>query len=199
MALNEPSLIVIPVLVEGASMPVETQLPEQLRELARLHAIELSDSRWKYDIKRLAQVLDTAGIHTRIRTRVPRWFAPLAGAVMVLVIAAVVWCWQTSKTSIDEYTGLWHLPNGSFWTVREKEGQLWVEETNHDSKQVWKRGPGKIDVDGLTVELELVFDRKPFFYLHQLRLSDDRQTLIGSVSRSDQASDSSLVLKRSLQ
>ena len=199
MALNEPSLTVIPVLVEGATMPVDNLLPEPLKGLARLQAIELSDSRWGYDIKRLAQVLETAGIQTRVRPRVPRWFAPIAGVVVVFAIAAVVWFWQTSTVRIDEYAGLWFMPNGSFWAVREKEGELWVEETHHDSKQVWKRGLGKIDADGLTVELELVFDRQPFFYLHRLRLSDDRQTLIGSVSRSDQASDSSLVLKRSLQ
>ena len=197
MALQEPSLSVVPVLVEGVSMPTEQALPEPLRELARLQAIELSDSRWGYDIKRLAQVLETAGVQNAVRTRLPRWFAPLAGAVGVIAIAAMAWCWQGSTAAIDQYAGLWHLPNGSFWTVREKEGQLWVEETHNDSKQVWKRGAGMIDADGLAVELDLVFDREPFLYLHRLRLSDDRQSLIGSVRRSDQTVESSLVLTRS--
>lgn len=199
MALNEASLTVVPVLVEGTSMPAETELPEPLRELARLQAIELSDSRWGYDIKRLAQVLETAGIQAEARTKLPRWFAPLAGAVVVFAIAAIVWCWQTSTATIDEYAGLWHLPNGAFWTVREKEGQLWVEETHQDSRQVWKRGAGKIDGGRLAVELDLIFDREPFVYLHRLRLSDDGKTLIGSVRRSDQTVESSLVLTRNTQ
>jgi hypothetical protein len=196
MALGEPSLTVVPVLVEGVAMPAEQDLPKPLRQLARLQAIELSDSRWEYDIKRLARVLEAAGIHAEPRTRLPRWFAPLAGAVTVFVIALLVWCWQGSTADIDQYAGLWHLPNGSFWTVREKDGQLWGEETHNDSKQVWKRGPGKIDADGLAVELDLVFDREPNLYLHRLRLSDDRQSLIGSVRRSDQTVESSLVLTR---
>jgi len=196
MALQEPSLTVVPVLVEGVSMPAELELPEPLRGLARLQAIELSDSRWGYDIKRLAQVLDTAGIQGIVRTRLPRWFAPLSGAVVVLAIAAITWCWQNSTASVDEYAGLWHLPNGSFWTVREKDGGLWVEETHNDSRQVWKRGPGRIEPDGLAVELDLVFDRESFLYLHRLRLSDDRQSLIGSVRRSDQSVESSVVLTR---
>lgn len=199
MILKGSSLTVLPVLVEGAQMPTEQDLPESLRDLARLQAIELSDSRWGYDIRRLAGVLEKAGIRPEVHTRLPRWFAPLAGAVVVFAIAAFVWCWQGSTTAMDAYAGLWHLPNGSFWTVREKEGQLWVEETHNDSKQVWKRGPGKIDADGLAVELDLVFDREPFAYLHQLKLSDDRQTLIGSVRRSDQKAESSLVLTRSAQ
>jgi len=199
MALNEPSLTVVPVLVEGASMPTEQQLPEPLQQLARLQAIELSDSRWEYDIKRLSRVLEAAGIRAEARTRLPAWFAPLAGAAVVFAIAAFVWCWQGSTAGIDAYAGLWHMPNGSFWTVREKDGRLWVEETHHDSQQVWKRGPADIDADGLSAELDLVFDREPFLYLHRLRLSDDRQTLIGVVRRSDQTSEASLVLTRVVQ
>lgn len=196
MALNEPSLTVLPVLVEGASMPDEHELPKPLQQLARLQAIELSDSRWDYDIERLAQALEAAGIHSKPDTRLPVWFAPLAGAVVIFAIAAFVWCWQGSKAGIDDFAGLWHLPNGSFWTVRERDGQLWVEETHHESRQVWKRGPGKIDADRLTAELAPVFDHDSFVYLHRLRLSDDHQTMIGSVRRSDQTSESSLVLSR---
>ena len=196
MALNARSLTVLPVLVEGASMPDEQQLPEPLRNLARLQAIELSDSRWEYDIERLARALEAAGIHAKASSRLPAWFAPLAGAVIIFAIAAFVWCRQGSRTTVDDYAGLWHLPNGSFWTVREKDGQLWVEETHHDSRQVWKRGPAKIDSDGFSAELDLVFDRESLVYLHRLRLADDRHSLIGSVRRSDQELESSLVLTR---
>lgn len=199
MALKEPSLMVIPVLVEGARMPSEQQLPEPLRQLARLQAIELSDSRWEFDIKRLSRVLEEAGIQAQIRTRLPAWFTPLAGAATIFAIVAAVWCWQASTVAIDQYTGLWHLPNGSFWNVREKEGRVWVEETHYDSRDVWKRGPAKIDADGLSAELALVFERKPFLYLHRLRLSEDHKSLIGSVRRSDRASESSLVLTRRAQ
>lgn len=48
---------VIPVLVEGTTMPAENALPDDLKPLARLQAIELSDTRWEYDIERLAKAV----------------------------------------------------------------------------------------------------------------------------------------------
>jgi hypothetical protein len=49
---------VIPVLVEGASMPRPEDLPEELRGLARRNAIEISDARWEHDVERLVRVLE---------------------------------------------------------------------------------------------------------------------------------------------
>lgn len=51
---------VIPVPVEGARMPPEEEdLPPDLRPLARLQALELSDSRWRYDTRRLVEVIES--------------------------------------------------------------------------------------------------------------------------------------------
>ena len=49
---------VIPVLVHNASMPSEQELPEPLRPLCRLQASEISDNRWEFDVRRLADVLE---------------------------------------------------------------------------------------------------------------------------------------------
>ena len=51
-------LLVIPVLVEGASMPSEADLPAPIKALARHNATELSDSRWDYDVGRLIAALE---------------------------------------------------------------------------------------------------------------------------------------------
>jgi hypothetical protein len=51
---------VIPALVEGASMPGEDVLPPPLAELALHNAIELSDSRWEFDVGRLLEALEAA-------------------------------------------------------------------------------------------------------------------------------------------
>jgi hypothetical protein len=53
----ERNVCVIPVLVQGASMPKSTALPDELKPLTRRHAIELTDSRWRYDVGRLIDVL----------------------------------------------------------------------------------------------------------------------------------------------
>lgn len=58
-ALRRADVRVIPVLVAGARMPQPEQLPESLRALARRNAIELSDGRWRFDVGRLVDALDT--------------------------------------------------------------------------------------------------------------------------------------------
>jgi hypothetical protein len=48
---------IIPVLVGDAHMPSAADLPEPLQFLAYRNAFELSDSRWQYDVERLASRL----------------------------------------------------------------------------------------------------------------------------------------------
>jgi hypothetical protein len=49
---------VIPILVDGASMPSDDELPPSLAQLARRQALELSPSRFDFDTSRLLEVLD---------------------------------------------------------------------------------------------------------------------------------------------
>jgi hypothetical protein len=56
-ALQRPDVEVIPVLVDGAHMPTEHELPPDLAPLARRQACELADSRWDYDVDTLARRL----------------------------------------------------------------------------------------------------------------------------------------------
>jgi len=51
---------VIPVLVRGAAMPSERELPEELRALARRQAHEVSDSRWSFDTNQLIRIVEDA-------------------------------------------------------------------------------------------------------------------------------------------
>src|SRR5690606_10510816 len=44
---------VVPVLLEGAILPEEDQLPEDMRPLVRRQAFELADGRWRGDLQRL--------------------------------------------------------------------------------------------------------------------------------------------------
>jgi TIR domain len=50
----------IPVLIDGAKMPRPEQLPHDLRRLARLHALDMSYDRYRYDADRLADVIGRA-------------------------------------------------------------------------------------------------------------------------------------------
>ena len=49
---------VVPVLVAGAMMPHSSELPDDLRGLARRNSVELRDESWDADVERLSRVLD---------------------------------------------------------------------------------------------------------------------------------------------
>ena len=49
---------VIPVLVQGATMPRADELPDDLKSLARRNALEIADLRWRHDFARLWEVVE---------------------------------------------------------------------------------------------------------------------------------------------
>lgn len=59
---------VIPVRVQGSEMPSRAQLPPSLAPLARRQAVELSDSRWRYDVSSLASALERLAAEIAART-----------------------------------------------------------------------------------------------------------------------------------
>lgn len=94
-ALARADVRVIPVLIEGATMPAPETLPEPLRPLARRHAVNLRDDAWDHDVDRLAEVISgvTASAHQGQTSRGPgakssslRRLMAVAAAVVALVV-----------------------------------------------------------------------------------------------------------------
>lgn len=56
---------VIPVLVQGAAMPDEGSLPDDLKRLSKRQASEISDNRWEFDTQQLVKVLEKAGVKAK--------------------------------------------------------------------------------------------------------------------------------------
>jgi len=86
---------VIPVLVQGAAMPTPQNLPADLKKLSRLQALELSDTRWDYDVSQLMETLgmtprETRADHGKIPVQVSsshrfsRWLLALAAGVLLI-------------------------------------------------------------------------------------------------------------------
>jgi TIR domain len=120
-ALQRPEVTVIPVLVAGAQVPEPDALPEGLRPLSRRHALELSDTRWHYDVQRLldrlqqllpgtvapkvqsepptppptppATALPAASAPAEPLVRVRPWYQLLLEGVLVAVVSAIVANW----------------------------------------------------------------------------------------------------------
>ncbi len=86
---------VVPVLVEGASLPRESDLPEDLRSLGRRQAFELRDTRWEADITALAEALSrvvpkaTGAGGGLPRVGAKRWLIA-AGLIVPAAVAAVI-------------------------------------------------------------------------------------------------------------
>ena len=57
-ALRNKQITVIPVLVDGASMPRQDELPEELWDLTRRDGVEPSDARWDVDIEWLVRTIE---------------------------------------------------------------------------------------------------------------------------------------------
>jgi hypothetical protein len=57
-AVLRRNIRVIPVLVDGASLPDPASLPEELRPLCRRHVCELTDPRWSFDVGELIKEIE---------------------------------------------------------------------------------------------------------------------------------------------
>ena len=75
---------VIPVLVQRAEMPTAADLPEALAALAVHQAMELSDSRWDYDVDQLIKAL---GGRVSGKQGVNRIWGLVGGAIAVVAVA----------------------------------------------------------------------------------------------------------------
>jgi len=96
---------VIPVLVQGAGMPLAPSLPEPLKRLASHDAHDLSDERWTYDVGRLIDATEKLGGSPGHSRRKPL----IAALVAVVVIAAAVgaFLFQRSRPAPTSLAGNW--------------------------------------------------------------------------------------------
>ena len=77
----DQGLRVIPVLVGGAQMPSSEELPDGMRDFAKLNLFELSDIRWEYDLAKLVHL---------IRPIIEPWFVFRRVSLALVVLAAVI-------------------------------------------------------------------------------------------------------------
>lgn len=69
-ALQE-DLLVIPVLIQGATMPLPQELPKDIESLSKRQALEISDTRWRYDVGQLIDKLEQELSRTLARDEIP--------------------------------------------------------------------------------------------------------------------------------
>jgi TIR domain len=95
---------VFPVLVGGAGMPDETDLPEDVRALARRNALELTEQDFDEDVDKLAKALERTLGWTPIKPKGPALSRSIivgiaAAAVILVVTAALILMLRSSPAS----------------------------------------------------------------------------------------------------
>jgi hypothetical protein len=120
---------IIPVLLPGARMPAEAELPAPLQPLARRNAMSLGDTHWAADIDRLVAHIGVAP---------PRRVWPWALAAALLAAALVGgWCLLRPKPGAppdvgDRLVGVWTAPVRYSWGA------------SHDERFEFKRHAGEL-------------------------------------------------------
>jgi hypothetical protein len=190
---------VIPVLVEGARVPPERDLPDALKPLARRQAHELSESRWDYDVGRLARVVEqelaAKGAPSPLDSKSTRrrWMLVLAllGAAG-MVAAGAAWF---SQTRLPDLGGNWRLQDGSTWIIEQTGRELAIKVVHYESREVWQRGSGTIDGKELAFKLDLVYQAGNSLG-GKLRISDDARRLDGVAQRTPSGTRVEILLER---
>ncbi len=108
-AALERGIPVIPVLVEGAGMPGANSLPDAIRGLVRLQALEIRDTRFDAETRDLIQAIER---HLRSKG-VPAQARPFSrrlviGGAGILLVAGIWGVWQASRPEpTPDLTGRW--------------------------------------------------------------------------------------------
>lgn len=147
----ERDIAIIPVLVGGAVMPTEAQLPSQLRRLARRNAMELDDRDFPSHMQRLREAIQRAvevseedrrresERNTIITIPMPQWCAIPDGKVTVLGQTYAVDKFRIAKCPITVDLYSYFVEGGGyeeskFWT---DQGWQWRVQHNVTEPRFW--------------------------------------------------------------
>lgn len=117
LALAEPDLRVIPVLVDGATMPAPDALPDDIRSLALRNAVEIRNTRFDDDVDHLIEQIGRAGVVRRL-WRERRGVLVVASAMALAVSALVL---RLAGGGVEPLTGDFNFAVADFAAVGEAE------------------------------------------------------------------------------
>jgi tetratricopeptide (TPR) repeat protein len=98
-------IIVIPVLVDGATLPTMDELPQSLQPLLRRQVLELRNTRFRFDLEQILQAVQIAAGSTSKRKRYAGdrrlWTSYWGVLVAVIMLGIAVGLWFTGGQRIQ--------------------------------------------------------------------------------------------------
>ncbi len=82
---------IIPVLLEETRMPLASELPADIQDMCKWQAIEITDSRWKYDIDKLIKSINLGKSFFALKRK---WLFP-AAIIVILAVLFGIWKFNT--------------------------------------------------------------------------------------------------------
>lgn len=171
-------LRVVPVLVDGTAMPGPADLPDSLAALSRRQGVTLADGSWGDDVARLCRAIEEevqpemAAAARAARRR--KAALALAGVLALAVLTAGGWLLLRAP----DVSGSWRLDDGSQWLVRQSGRDVQIEEVHVETREVWRKGTGRLRGELLEVKLHYVF--RPQVHLQgELHLAPGRRSMSG--------------------
>jgi hypothetical protein len=161
---------VVPVLIDGAQLPAEDELPEDLRPLVRRQALEVADGRWKGDVARLAESL---GRGSGAASPAPGGLAapPVApqrsnsmrNGVLIGASAVVALLLAYVFLSNDQVAGTWERaePRQTFSIHQNSDDKLTVSVTEADGTS--RQGEGRVKRDRVIFKMPAESDDQTEF------------------------------------
>ncbi len=150
MAALDQGRLIIPVLVDGASMPREEDLPEAIKELTRRNAVTVSDERWDADVTRLAKVLsfDVSG---SVAERRLDWLK--LGVLSLLLASMTFTTLMFARASFDAACAMQEVLYPSH-LGRSKAGPApsWMTQKFIDLSQCTAAAPSSVDQSPTSVQ-----------------------------------------------
>lgn len=173
MALDSGTRL-IPVLLEKTAMPRAEELPPSISKLSDLHAVEVDDARWEYDVKRLARAIDPL-----LRIRSLAW-AGLSAAVVCSVAAGAWMVRQRDLPQIGAYrcaSAEVVFQNCAVERSPEQGISLSFEGAQHDGRNLVDRFRGGIGRSSGGISIALVNDFSADFANHPTKSSESKLDL----------------------
>ena len=140
------NILVLPVFVDGATMPATEALPEDLSRLTRKQAAEISNTRWDYDVAQIITILGkTTPAAGHAFTRHKKTIAAALALIATVIVVAVSFHekrdppagepvaspldatkagagTRTEANAANDLRGYWQDDDGAIYKIVEREG-----------------------------------------------------------------------------